>query len=125
MDTSETYIKMCDCPEIQDNKPTNGDRLAHYINDEVFNDILGHYWANIKYPCEVWLPRQDEIQEMMPENNCKCSCCLIFHLNKFVEENFEGMAEADVDSMEQYWLAFYMSEKHHKIWDGKKWIKSE
>ena len=137
MDTSKKYIKMCDCPEIQEyrKKPKSfqvGDFMANYylgekskaILDEVLVFEITHHIKNRMLV--VWLPRQDQIQEMLPENNCKCSCCLIFHLNKFVEDNIDGFADGGIDSIEQYWLAFLMWENYQKVWDSKqeKWVKS-
>ena len=111
MDTSEQYIKMCNCPEIQS-------------RELKFAGIYSFY--NYDFLPDMWLPRQDQIQEMLPENNCKCPCCLIFHLNKFVEDNIDGFADGGIDSMEQYWLAFLMWENHQKVWGSKKekWVKS-
>ena len=133
MDTSKEYIKQCDCPEVQGRwKPHDGDWVGrlHKISQKykvyphaICTDALYDVEQYAKY--NKWLPRQDQTQEMMPEKNCKCSCCLIFRLNKFVEDNIDGFAEAGIDSIEQYWLAFYMWKNHQKIWDGKKWVKSE
>ena len=74
-----------------------------------------------EYKNPIWLPTQDQIQAMLPENNCRCLCCLIVHLNKFIEENLSGLADVNIDTMEQYWLAFYMSEKHKKFWGKDGW----
>ena len=49
----------------------------------------------------IWLPRQDQLQGMVEYT---------VGVNKF-------------NSMEQLWLAFVMSEKYNKKWDGKDWIK--
>lgn len=127
MDTSDEYIKQCGCPEIQEHRRKSksfqvGDFMANYylgdkskaILDEVLVFEITHHIKNRMLV--VWLPRQDQIQEMLPENNCKCSCCLVFHLNKFVEDNLEGFYDAKIESLEQYWLAFYMSEKHELAW---------
>jgi hypothetical protein len=119
MDTSELYIKMSDCPEIQGEWT-----IPPYDHDFCWNDEYKFltYGRDIKgkdVDEYIWLPRQDQIQEMMPE--CKCPCCLIVHLNKFVADNIDGFADRGIDSMEQYWLAFYMSEKHQKFWGKDGW----
>jgi hypothetical protein len=126
MDISKEYIKMCDCPEIQGFRKEiedfkDGDWLRCGMPSckediHVFPDC----YEGVR---NIWLPRQDQIQEMLPENNCKCSCCLVFHLNKFVEDNIGGFFDTGIDSMEQYWLAFYMSEKHQKFWGKDGWEK--
>lgn len=129
MDTSEQYIKMCDCPEIQEQwilkdgdwmGSEHGVASVNHINE---ND---EYYSSVKFQLIKegfrWLPRQDQTQEMMPE--CKCYVCLIERVHKFLEDNLDGMFEAGIErGMEQLWLAFYMWEKHKKIWNGKEWLK--
>jgi len=66
------------------------------------------------------LLRQDQIQEMMPP--CNCLVCLTLHCGQFMHNYLEGLYHNNVDSMEQFWLTFYMHKKHGKIWDSKKWI---
>ncbi len=128
MDVSSVYVKMCDCPEVQGKWKIGIDAMAHPVTDPhnyVQIILKPHPKHKTQQACiTIWLPRQDQIQDMLPESSCKCSCCLIAHLNKFIKENIDGMADVDVDSMEQYWLSFYMSENHQKIWDGEKWVKS-
>jgi len=55
------------------------------------------------------------------------SYCNLFAQNEEMYEGIyrkKGMGLAGLfKSMEQLWLAFYMHEKHKKIWDGKKWKK--
>lgn len=112
MDTSETYIKMCDCPEIQGEwKPIEGD-LYFFHGAKTFS-IYSGMCIDFIATTDIWLPRQDEIQEMI-----RGRYGWIWPLHKF--EKFDPDLE-HIDSMEQLWLAFYMYEKHKKIWDGEKW----
>jgi len=105
MDTSETYIKMCDCPEIQE---------GHGELTWIQEDFCG--WKNKKL---LWLPRQDQIQEMLGY----AIGALVNDFHQYCEldlkmyENPSNLPRI----MEQLWLAFYMHEKHKKIWDGEKW----
>ncbi len=63
----------------------------------------------------IWLPRQDQIQEMI--NYCSTNfICGLY--DWFVEP---GGREDEFDSYEKLWLAYYMWEYHKKTWDGKKW----
>ena len=126
MDVSKKYQKMCDCSEIRGESVTPPYPTDYYAQRKRGATRYGYQLitADIVDDDYIWLPTQDQTQEMMPEKNCKCPCCLIFHLNKFVEDNIDGFADEGIDSMEQYWLAFYMWENHQKIWDGKKWVKS-
>ena len=109
MDTSETYVKMCDCREIQDEwiaPPNEWDFAIQKIGDELSNEKV--------LVCEmeyfIWLPRQDQIQEMVgcfPGNH-------VSSMDKFVKAEY-------FHSLEQKWLAFYMHEKHKKTWTGEEW----
>ncbi|KKM93638.1 hypothetical protein LCGC14_1206450, partial [marine sediment metagenome] len=69
-----------------------------------------------------------QLQEMLPQND-KDNYDWMCHLGKlesFVTE-FSPHGESFTDyiwgfsTWEQLWLAFYMSEKYNKVWDGDKW----
>jgi len=132
MDTSETYIKMCDCPEIQEEWKSGdlckGDfyfsRDRHGRPTSVVDIYDGKGWALL--PRDVnfgWLPRQDQIQEMAgglsPDKTGYSQ--LLHDFFQFIEFNEIRY----IKSFEQLWLAFYMHEKHGKVWDGEKWVKKE
>ena len=108
MDTSKEYIEMCrqaerDAPELFYKSSFN-------IHDFTFkvegNDLL---W---------WLPRQDDLQEMI-------SLASHQHPQDLLRIFYEWVQHHDFKwihfyaSMEQLWLAFVMKEKYNKIWDGK------
>jgi len=131
MDTSKEYIKMCDCPEIQDEwKIKIGD---NYWDDEEYQ-IVWHEGMESKeqikgrieaYKSDLepkWLPRQDQIQEMIYENLARADA-IVHDLNKWREENYDYQLQ--FITMEQFQLAFYIHEKHSKIWSSKeeKWIR--
>jgi len=112
MDTSETYIKICDCPEIQGQL----DDFEDGLNND--NCAYSKPVKNGGHP--VWLPRQDQIQEMFGEvANLRYFSGLIEGFFRFSTTGY-GVEQK---TFEQLWLAFYMHEKHGKVWDGKKWIK--
>jgi len=122
MDTSEQYIKMCDWPEIQDKwEPGDGD-WAYSIRDgasPIFppTRYLGKLLGRLKDDF-TFLPRQDQIQEWM--NNCFWDVML----ENFIEFYDGGyVSEIGFLSMEQFWLAFYMYEKHGKVWNGEGWVE--
>jgi len=139
MDTSEQYIKMCDCPEIQEK---GRKKIEHKSDDKVLErkanyiDISGHFGsAPICNPeWFIWLPRQGQIQEMIATYHDKefCWVCTLeglygfaqFFLHQEHEEElkcWKEKKEYKMPSLEQLWLAFYMHEKHRKTWDGKQW----
>ena len=118
MDTSKEYIKMCDCPEIQE-------QMENF--EEGFkNENSAFCGTNL-----VWLPRQDQIQEMMFKNNPRDVCGLATGLANFMQgqQRFYKSGRVKklypVGSMEQLWLAFYMSEKHQKFWSKEGWVNEK
>lgn len=150
MDTSKEYIKMCDCPEIQEQwKPIEGDSFSFLSEPKLIKDYeiwalekrelsdieewnkiiktMGNHFVDHfveARDCFVWLPRQDQIQEMVETNILD----LLNKFYKYVFDDLSWMFNKDsiikFKSMEQLWLAFYMYEKHQKIWDGEKWLKN-
>ena len=133
MDTSEQYIKMCDWPEIQDmTKAEEGDwffckcrDIPNYPKGFGVNVITSHdadcaNGALRGSDTDTFLPRQDQIQEWM--NYCFWDVML----ENFIEFYDGGyVSEIGFLSMEQFWLAFYMHEKHGKVWNGEEWAKSD
>lgn len=112
MDTSKEYIKMCEkAEEIQrSDEGLRGESDGiHYISDDVF--YLG------ERKC-IWLPHQDQLQEMVNDDN----------LTALLQDFISWLAKQcnlpmHMTSMEQLWLAFVMSEKYQKVWDGDEWIE--
>ena len=128
MDTSEQYIKMCDWPEIQDKwEPGDGD-WAYSIRDgasPIFPPTrhLGKLLGRLKDDF-TFLPRQDQIQEWFDWRKYDVSVCWCAKPFK-LEWSDDPMETFGVngDSMEQLWLAFYMYEKHGKVWNGEEWVR--
>ncbi len=122
MDITETYIKMSDHPLIQGQwEPREGDV---YIGKESrFFSIYAGACTDYINGIDIWLPRQDQIQEMLGGGGkCGCTVCLVTGLYHFMENNLEGMFEAGIEgTMELLWLAFYMHEKHNLKWEDGKW----
>ncbi len=112
MDTSTEYIKMCNCLEMQsfDIRERFEDSNSYYKN----NNILG-----------IWLPRQDQLQEMSSFSHAE----RLFRFYEFLQKQFlyneNQWNSLDNISMEQLWLAFVMKEKFNKEWDGKNWVNNE
>ncbi len=133
MDTSETYIKMCDCEEIQDKRPWNS------VADMDFPSSIYYGWKEddsyhiennrrlIEQPYyeglfqAIWLPRQDQLQEMSQFSGGLPN--QLWNFNEFCfpdRWNFDEYTSG-FTSMEQLWLAFVMKEKYGKVWTGK-WV---
>ncbi len=131
MDTSETYVKMCEkAKEIQKIRPpTSGSAYHEYFADGTTFDILHEdngYYFGPGNGVTVWLPRQDQLQDMagvFPE--------VFERFGNTVGQNdfnygLEEMGEYTLwetysrfTSMEQLWLAFVMQEKYGKYWNGE------
>jgi len=119
MDTSEQYIKMCDCEEIQ-NVPMPIEQIP-------LQTVIRLASGKV-----VWLPRQDQLQEMITNPGV---IGRLYDFYMFVHEDVyfpKGIANKErglygdeachyFDSMEQLWLAFVMKEKHAKVWSGSEW----
>ena len=127
MDTSKTYIKMCDCPEIQGQwKLTSID--FHGIPCADTHDVTGITFKpykdskKVKNVVTIWLPRQDQIQEMLEKHENTLDLLVHFYGFATLNESLSFDDRFDM-TMEQLWLAFYIHEKHNKVWDGEKWTK--
>jgi len=137
MDTSEIFIKQCDCEEIQehDKKPLDWSGLQdHYYKGSYHYGILADgsyvYWTGSHF---VWLPRQDELQEMVSKTKNYSAWMLDLErdFHKFAREEtttrkiygikVTALPINEAESMEQLWLAFVMKEKYNKTWNGKEW----
>ena len=115
MDTSETYIKMCEkAEEIQREWPQAWGDFYYTYEGEDAGPGISHLYRHI------WLPRQDQLQEMV---NCRTASDYSRWAYKLLAPS-EWLWEYEGDwSVEQLWLAFVMKEKHGKRWNGEDWIK--
>ncbi len=141
MDKTETYIKMCDCDEIQEGKPQDGVSGTWVGRDIILcthGDWCGNYFYSVDTTktriCDscgneedyigsiktIWLPRQDQLQEMVSYIGGTWVVEQYFH-NYLHSIYTHDRASENIDSMEQLWLAFVMKEKHNKTWNGQDW----
>jgi len=130
MDTSEIYVKMCDCAEIQEqwlqifkitdycfNRKTKEWGIYHFVKEQ---------WKSGSLDKFIWCPRQDQIQNMVEifmikEKNMGG----VWAMEQYFHEWFLNKAKIETyTTREQLWLSCYMYEKHQKIWDGNKWKKN-
>ena len=135
MDTSETYIKMCDkAGGLQrDWKPKTGDCFIQVYGDQSMSGPLfvSEWFDDPQYETQpdyghskraIWLPRQDQLQEMylrdMPGGTYQKVATLAEVFHDYHKSNgYPSYAF----SMEQLWLAFVQKTNHNKTWDGEKW----
>jgi len=134
MDTSKEYIKICvKTEEIQKLRKKwqwsdfYCETPIEWLNKGKSPSISVALSINNKrYKNETWLPRQDQLQEMVDN---KKPDELIVRLINYLQDNQKYYKNEAIkklyptNSMERIWLAFVMKEKYNKIWNGKEWIK--
>lgn len=142
MDTSEKYIKMCEkAEEIQILwKSKEGDFYWYFSDDDpnighdAVVDRLDLDWLDdgdkwFENQC-WWLPRQDQLQEMIYNPaNLNAVCAMFEEISEFgwsfpYTDNSGKTNGIELNSGEQLWLAFVMKEKFNKTWNDEKeeWI---
>ena len=128
MDLSEQYIEMCrKATEIQGLwKPSVGDFTKDVKPVNVY--ILGYDDLN-NIAGLIWLPRQDQLQEIwlkynerkqFNETDFDILMQKYFLLTEYAEDS-EYLRAGWVDSLEKLWLLIVMKEKFNKLWDGSDW----
>jgi len=143
MDTTPKYILMSGkSEEIQANwKP----EIGRYFNSSmggicIYTGRVHKSGWTFEVICEndiegreIWLPRQDELQEMLIEtklqNEFGYELAWLRNLFDWATEYSKRYSSTvytdyarNFRSLEQLWLAFVMHEKYQKIWSGKYWI---
>ena len=135
MDTSLEYIKMCrKAVDIHDRRPIPTERGVYTVSECC--STIEEYHANPYYihKCSccgediglngleyVWLPRQDQLQEMIFEHagyGLQSLCCALYEFST----SEEGHGFTIVGSMEQLQLGFLMKEQYSKKWNGSEWV---
>lgn len=137
MDLGKTYIKMCEkAEEIQKQRnvieaikeavgeyPVGKYKLME-VGDVFYTEGKGvHISFGIAYPASIWLPRQDQLQEML--GGFDISFPLIGQFYRYIMTDNLRRRRSVISycsSMEQLWLAFVMKEKYNNIWNGEEWI---
>lgn len=130
MDTSETYIKMCEkAEEIQAHwsiKKRGTNNYWYCISSagtaRGLNMVISDGSGESNY---IWLPRQDQLQEMRPHKVALAFGDLHYAFahgftDTYHKDDWEYAFIYETD--EQVWLSFIMKEKHNKAWNGEDWI---
>ena len=131
MDTSETYIKMCEkAEEIQEQARTNGIEYGDYIYVTATNDFArytgevelvrgekGYKYAPFGV---IFIPRQDQLQAMIFTENWRDELHdFAYHVTTYNKDYY--LTNPSFNSVEQLWLAFLMKEKYNKVWANNEW----
>jgi len=151
MDNSKTYIKMCNCAEVQEKyviesrnfhgctkclEVTNLDYTGcpvcsckTIVNGSCFAQVI----PDDAY--HIWLPRQDQLQEIIGQYYAlqdeivyssfyieAAFLCFVAWMNEqYCDEAYVCVPTNVFDSGEKLWLAFVMEEKFGKRWLDDKW----
>ena len=142
MDTSNKFIQMCNCPEIQSQWVVKAGDWVSVAADCDFapNEPVMLDWTNwnerFTWESEeegkeffkergIWLLRQDQIQKMMLTDVRDSLNVQVNRIaNQFAFERYrnDGLAVYFFNSWEQLWLAFLMREKYNKKWYYEEWV---
>jgi hypothetical protein len=114
-------------------KPQVGD-WQYWSNDKtkmanilMITSLQKKYKANIR----IWLPTQEQLQEMLEE--IKNNTYIAFRFNHFLNVEYNNVTFQPayillnsinpifMCSMNEFWIAFVMKERWNKIWDGENW----
>jgi len=123
MDTSKEYIEMCrKAVEVQGVwESKTGD--WYFWSKAIGNKIRVVQYDGKKDIYCTWLPRQDQLQDMVREDT-DYHTLMKFDTWVFTLARVYDDIIIEKFSMEQLWLAFVMHEKYGKKWDGEDWVKS-
>jgi hypothetical protein len=127
MDKSSNYIKICESAKVIQKqwKPEFGDffvsmSLGLTSPCQSVTSDLEKKVSYLKTIKAVWLPRQDQLQEMVIEKYATPWDLAIAFSNVLMGDNASYFEQ--FDSMEKLWLAFIMLEKYKKKWKDGEWL---
>jgi len=131
MDTSAEYIEMCTKSDSLQNilrEWDDGDFLAYHNEygyereaDVAFICDSDPYYQRPDPKCKVrptWLPRQDQLQEIVIGRVFDSAQDLMRWAYSFLDTIYQ---QYPYNSIEQFWLMFIMKEKFNKEWNGSEW----
>ena len=125
MDQSvETYIKMCDCPEIQSQRVEfRGGDVVYYVGTLLTDRRIDFIdsGGEPRRGGEVWMPSLEHLLDMgwdRPE-----PWQVIYPLHRWFNNRYDDYPSQFV-SMKQLCLAFVMLKKFSKVWnwDSSGWV---
>lgn len=145
MDTSPEYIKMCNCPEIQNGRHPSVGSLFWEPKMAVFGLLVMSHEKQ-QYGWEkpwhepllmslkdyrlltldhhaIWLPTQSQLQEMVGQWTIVELFGLFgqWHRSNWRKMEYRPHFPNAFITGEQLWLAFVMKEKFNKVWTGTEW----
>ena len=132
MDTSKEYILMCEkAVEIQTIWKKDGTKSGDFIKVHGYEIcVISSHEAGAWSDHWIWIPRQDQLQEMAYDGKIKSFPVLQWSFYLFLLERNEdwrnirkrGDDEKKYSSFEKVWLSYLMRHKFNKTWNGEDWI---
>lgn len=139
MDTSKEYINICEkAEEIQELWNWSDGDFVHskdrrnYSIHIIEQDMRDHFNQK-EY---IWLPRQDQLQEILSEDEAIYVILTEFNEFAFGEHDYHEILVSHQSypilllnwaekgtGFEVLWLAFFMKKKYNKIWNYEDWIE--
>ena len=126
MDRSSYYIEMCESAKVIQKqwKPDFGDFFVSMSSGRTSACLtlvseLEKKVSYLKTIKAVWLPRQDQLQEMVIENHAAPWDLAIAFSNVLMADNASYFD--NFDSMEKLWFAYIMLKKQKKKWKDGEW----
>jgi len=141
-DKTETFIKMCDCPEIQ--HIYQGDSNACWLTIRGKPDVfeVDYYYGCIYKPIKhadirgTWLPTFTQSMAMVAEDRDD-DHTIDIQLDALVHAAYSITATDNGELLIEEWrskfkgastwdrlgVAYMMYELHDKIWTGSEWVK--
>lgn len=127
MDKSSHYIKMCQGAKVIQKQwnPDFGDffvsmSLGLTSSCQPIVSDLEKKVSYLKTIKAVWLPRQDQLQDMVIDKYATPWDLAIAFSNSLMGDNTSYFD--NFDSMEKLWFAFIMLEKYKKKWKDGEWV---
>lgn len=135
MDASKQYILMCQkAEEIQELRlPRQEWSEGDYYFDKFSGIQIAHnpdWGPGERIECETFIPRQDQLIDMLEEKN--------FCLDKMIKEflnfvislqnsfnNSNSYYKFMISSIEPLLLMFVMKTLYNKFWSGQEWVKEK
>lgn len=120
MDLSTEYIDMSrEAKEIQELwEFRDGDYIEHKRNANCWSgyDAFDYPGYPLKEQGAVWLPRQDQLQDMLGDYYYTSS--IMYYILEFGTDH----DAPEPISWEKVWLEAVMWEKYQKTWNGETWV---
>ena len=126
----DTYIKMCDCEEVQGLwEPKDGDRIKPYARfgeKRWLRETLetwGHShnpwgWSRETKSAYLYLPRQEDIQEMCGQSAYE----FLYACAKTASEMVTAGEYFGETTLEEIGIRWFMIRVHNKHWTKEGWV---